>query len=250
MNSSRAAIVTGAARGIGFSTARLLAERGIAVTLADLSPAVTARAEELRDAGATALGVVADVSDPAAVADLTAQARAAHGDTAILVNNAGLTAVHRDWMTVTPEQWDQVMAVNVRSMFLCSRAVVEEMTASHWGRIVNISSVTFLSGQRDLIDYVASKGAVVGFTRTLAREVGRHGITANAVSPGAIRTEAELEIFPEQEESMLAATLAVQAVQRRGTPEDIASAVGYLCSDEAGFISGQNLVVDGGWLLN
>ncbi len=149
-----------------------------------------------------------------------------------------------------PAQWDEVMAVNLRSMFLCARAVIGEMEGQHWGRIVNISSVTFLSGQRDLIDYVASKGGAVGFTRTLAREVGAAGITVNTVTPGAIRTEAEIENFPGEEDSALAATLAVQAIQRRGTAEDVAAAIAFLCSDEAGFISGQNLVVDGGWQLN
>lgn len=247
---TRAAIVTGAARGIGFATAELLAERGLAVALVDRAAGVEDRAAELRAAGRTAIGLVADVSDPDGVAAAVERAHAEHGPTAVLVNNAGLTAVHRDWKTVTPAQWDEVMAVNLRSMFLCSRAVIGGMEAAQWGRIVNISSVTFLSGQRDLIDYVSSKGGVVGFTRTLAREEGRHGITVNTVTPGAIRTEAEIENFPGQEESALAATLAVQAIQRRGTAADVAAAIAFLCSDEAGFISGQNLVVDGGWLLN
>lgn len=244
------AIVTGAARGIGFATAKLLAERGTAVTLVDRSPSVIDRADRLRRNGHAAIGIVADVSDDEAVAAFTAQARATHGNTEILINNAGLTAVHRDWRSVTPAQWDEVMAVNLRSMFLCARSVVDDMEAQGWGRIVNISSVTFLSGQRNLIDYVASKGGAVGFTRTLAREVGASGITVNTVTPGAIRTEAEIEIFPEQDESSLAAILALQAIQRRGTAEDIAAAIAFLCSEEAAFISGQNLVVDGGWLLN
>lgn len=249
--SVRAAIVTGAARGIGWATARRLAEQGVAVALVDRSPAVAEKAAELRARGGRAIGLIAEVTDPAAVTDVVARARDAHGEAAILVNNAGRT-MHRDWKTVTPEQWDETMAVNVRSMFLFARAVVDGMEAQAWGRIVNISSVTFLSGQRDLVDYVTSKGGIVGLTRTLAREVGSHGITVNTVTPGAIRTEAEVEMepSPEQEQEVLATLLAVQAIQRRGTPDDIAAAVAFLCSAEAGFISGQNFVVDGGWMLN
>lgn len=245
-----AAIVTGAARGIGFATAQRLAHQGAAVTLVDRSPSVVEAAALLEAAGGRALGVVADVSDPSAVSAMAAEAKAAHGAASILVNNAGLTAVHRPWKSVSPAQWDEVMAVNLRSMFLCARAVVDDMEQQQWGRIVNISSVTFLSGQRNLVDYVASKGGVVGFTRTLAREVGPAGITVNTVTPGAIRTEAEIENFPDEEESALASTLAVQAIQRRGTADDVAAAISFLCSTDADFITGQNLVVDGGWQLN
>lgn len=248
--SDATAIVTGSARGIGFAIARGLARTGAAVTLADWSPAVEEAAAALRAEGLTAAAVRTDVSDEASVAHMTEFATAEHGAPAILVNNAGLTAVHRDWKTVTPQQWDEVMAVNLRSMFLCTRAAVEGMETRGWGRIVNISSVTYLSGQRRLIDYVSSKAGVVGFTRTLAREVGPSGITVNAVSPGAIRTEAEVEMSAVTEQELFDETTAVQAVKRRGTPDDIAAAVTFLASRDAGFISGQNLVVDGGWLLN
>ena len=151
---------------------------------------------------------------------------------------------------MTPEQWDEVMTVNLKSMFLCSRAVISEMEEQRWGRIVNLSSVTFLSGQRNLVDYVSAKGGAVGLSRTLAREVGAECITVNTVSPGAIRTEAEIEMMPEGEDTSLAHMMEVQAIKRRGTAEDIAAAIEFLCSEDAGFITGQNLVVDGGWMLN
>lgn len=246
----KVALVTGAARGIGFSTAQKLAEAGNKVALVDRSPLVLEQAKRLEDSGHAVVGIIADVSSENSVSEFTGQTRETFGLISVLVNNAGLTLVHRPWKTVTPDQWDEVMAVNLKSMFLCSRAVISDMEEQSWGRIVNISSVTFLSGQRNLIDYVASKGGVVGFSRTLAREVGSDGITVNTVTPGAIRTEAEIEMVPDPNDVALASILDVQAIKRRGTPDDIAVAIAFLCSDSAGFITGQNLVVDGGWLLN
>jgi 3-oxoacyl-[acyl-carrier protein] reductase len=246
----RVAVVTGAARGIGFATAQRLAEAGVAVAMIDWSPAVVQQGQRLQDSGHTSIGIIGDVSVENSVMDFTTQVRNAFGPISILVNNAGLTAVHRSWKTVTPEQWDEVMTVNLKSMFLCSRAVISDMEEQKWGRIVNLSSVTFLSGQRNLIDYVSAKGGAVGLSRTLAREVGSDGITVNTVTPGAIRTEAEIEMVPGAEDISLAHVMAVQAIKRRGTADDVAAAIAFLCTDDAGFITGQNLVVDGGWMLN
>ena len=246
----RVAIVTGAARGIGFATAQRLAEAGLKVALIDRSPSVIEQAERLKSSGHTAIGVIGDVSTENSVKEFMTEVRNAFGAISILVNNAGLTGVHRNWKSVTPEQWDEVMTVNLKSMFLCSRAVIADMEELRWGRIVNLSSVTFLSGQRNLIDYVSAKGGAVGFSRTLAREVGPDFITVNTVTPGAIRTEAEIEMVPDAEDIALAPIMQVQSIKRRGRPEDIAAAIAFLCSDDAGFITGQNLVVDGGWMLN
>jgi len=247
---TRVAVVTGAARGIGFATAQLLASSGIAVAMIDRLPSVGDRARDLVDRGFIARGIAGDVGDEISVADAIAEVRESLGPVSILVNNAGLTAVHRSWKTVTPEQWDEVMTVNLKSMFLCARAAIADMEGQRWGRIVNLSSVTFLSGQRNLIDYVSSKGGAVGFTRTLAREVGPDGITVNTVTPGAIRTEAEVEMVPDPDDEVLTSLTSLQAVPRRGTAEDVAAAIAFLCTEEAGFITGQNLVVDGGWMLN
>jgi NAD(P)-dependent dehydrogenase (short-subunit alcohol dehydrogenase family) len=246
----RVAVVTGAARGIGFATAKRLAQAGIKVALIDRSPSVVEQAQRLQGSGHTAIGIIGDVSIASSVTEFITQVRKAFGPISILVNNAGLTLVHRNWKTVTPEQWDEVMAVNLKSMFLCSRAVISDMEDKKWGRIVNLSSVTFLSGQRNLIDYVSAKGGAVGFSRTLAREVGLDGVTVNTITPGAIRTEAEIEMVPDADDKGLESIMDIQAIKRRGTPDDIAAAIAFLCTDDAGFITGQNLVVDGGWMLN
>jgi 3-oxoacyl-[acyl-carrier protein] reductase len=240
METDRVAIVTGAARGIGFATAQRLAEAGIKVALIDRSPSVVEQGERLQKSGHTAIGIIGDVSTENSVMEFVAQVQKTFGPISILVNNAGLTLVHRNWKSVTPEQWDEVM----------TRAVVSDMEKQKWGRIINISSVTFLSGQRNLIDYVSAKGGVVGFSRTLAREVGSDFITVNTVTPGAIRTEAEIEMVPDAQDVALAPIMEVQAIKRRGTPDDVAAAIAFLCNDDAGFITGQNLVVDGGWMLN
>jgi len=166
-----------------------------------------------------------------------------------LVNNAAITAVHRPLETVTSSDWDRVMAVNVRSIFLCSREAVVDMRQQSWGRIVNISSVTFGLGARNLLDYVSSKGAVVGFTRSFANEVGGDFITVNAVAPGSIQTEIDIENFPDQE-AIEQEQIKVQAIPRRGMPDDIAGTVSFLVGDDASFISGQTLFVDGGWVMN
>lgn len=246
----RVAVVTGAARGIGFATVQRLAEAGLKVALIDRSPSVVEQAKRLQDSGHTAIGLLGDVSAESSVKEFTMEVRKKLGPISILVNNAGLTLVHRNWKSVSPEQWDEVMAVNLKSMFLCSRAVISDMEEQKWGRIVNLSSVTFLSGQRNLIDYVSAKGGAVGFSRTLSREVGSDFITVNTVTPGAIRTEAEIEMVPSAQDIALAHLMEVQAIKRRGTVVDVAAAIAFLCTDDAGFITGQNLVVDGGWMLN
>ncbi|ACQ79711.1 short-chain dehydrogenase/reductase SDR [Beutenbergia cavernae DSM 12333] len=242
----RVAVVTGGARGIGLEIARRLLDDGHRVAVLDVLDDVEAVAARL-DAE-RCRGIVADVSDPAAVARAFDDVDSLWGRVDILVNNAALTAVHRPWRAVEPADWDRVMAVNLRSAFLCSRAAVASMEARAWGRIVNISSVTFHSGQRHLVDYVASKGGLVGFTRALAREVGASFVTVNALAPGSIRTEADVVNFPDQD-AIDAQQAAVQAIPRRGVPADVAAAASFLCGDDASFITGQLLTVDGGWFM-
>lgn len=239
----RVAVVTGAVRGIGAAIARRLVADGFAVACIDIDERIVERAAEY---GAT--GFVADIADAAAVERVFGAVRVAVGPVDVLVNNAALTAVHRPWETVTPEDWDRVMAVNARSMFLCARAAVADMRQRSWGRIVNISSVTVGLGARNLLDYVSSKGAVVGFTRSFAREVGADFITVNAIAPGSIQTEVDIENFPDQD-AIESEQIRVQAIPRRGMPDDIGGAVAFLAGEDASFISGQILYVDGGWVM-
>lgn len=247
MSTSKVAVVTGGARGIGWEVGRRLVADGHRVAVLDVLDSVEQAAARL--GGDRALGLRVDASDASAVENAFDRIQEDWGDVGIVVNNAALTAVHRPWTSIGPEEWDRVMAVNLRSAFLCARAGAEQMRARQWGRVVNISSVTFLSGQRHLLDYVSSKGGLVGFTRAFAREVGEDFITVNAVSPGSIQTEADIENFPDQDAS-LAAQAQVQAIPRRGMPADIAGVVSFLCGDDAAFLTGQLVNVDGGWHMH
>lgn len=246
----RTALVTGGGGLIGRAVCARLAATGAAVVVAE-HPGAEAAARETADqllrAGATARVELADVADPDAVNRMCANVVAALGSVDIVVNNAAVTQVHGPWGQIPEAEWDDVMATNVKGVHLVCRAAAEHMTRRGWGRIVNIGSVTFLTGQENLAHYVASKGGVIGLTRVLARVLGRHGITVNTVSPGAIESPAE-RLDPDVE--AVQRLLAAQAIQRRGQPEDIAAAVAFLAGEDAGFITGQMLLVDGGWALH
>jgi 3-oxoacyl-[acyl-carrier protein] reductase len=249
--SGKTALITGASRGIGRAIAEALAEAGAAVAVNYASRAEEAEqvAAGIVARGGRALAVGADVSNAAQVDSMVDTVVSELGPVGIVVNNAALTDTHKPWQEISEEEWDRVMAVNLKSCFLTLRATYPAMREAGWGRIINISSVTWLLGRPNLLHYVSSKAGMVGFTRTLAREVGPDGITVNAITPGAIQTEAELEMFPEQEE--LATRLNdLQSVQRRGLPNDIAAAAVFLASDAASFISGQTINVDGGWAMH
>jgi 3-oxoacyl-[acyl-carrier protein] reductase len=246
----KVAIVTGGARGIGRALCLGLAREGARVVVNDVNePGAQAVAREIEAAGGEALAVRADVSKAAEVQSMVDAAVARFGTVGIVVNNAGLVDVHKPWQQISEEEWDRVMAVNLKSCFLTLRAAYPHMQAARWGRIISISSVTFWLGHPNLVHYVASKAGVIGFTRTLAREVGVDGVTVNAVTPGAIQTESELEMFPNQ--AALAEQLnTLQSLKRRGTPNDLVGAVVFLASDDSAFITGQTLNVDGGWAMH
>jgi len=247
----RVAIVTGAARGIGRAIVERLVGDGASVVFSYRSHAeeAAALADRLGAAGGSAVAVQADISVAADCDRLVATAIERFGRLDILVNNAAETDTHRDWTAISEADWDQVMAVNAKGLFLCFRAAHPHLVQSPAGRVVNIGSVTFRLGQARLLHYVSSKGAVVGFTRSLAREVGPSGITVNAVEPGAIRTEMEEELFPGQAEESARVMATRQSIPRRGEPEDVAGAVAFFASDDAAFITGQTLLVDGGWAM-
>jgi len=242
----KTAIVTGAATGIGAATARLLAAHGARVLAAGLQP------EELRETvaaigaeGGEALAIDADVSDPAQIEAVAARAQEAFGGTDILVNNAAIYPLGA-WHEADAAQWDAVFATNVRGYFLLAKAVRPQMLARGGGAIVNVASVTFYWGEAGLLSYVASKGAVIGFTRSLAREAGPEGIRVNAVAPGAFPTAAT-EIHSDQE-ALWDGVLAAQSLKRRGEVEDVARAIAFFAGDDSGFVTGQTLLVDGGWM--
>jgi 3-oxoacyl-[acyl-carrier protein] reductase len=245
---SRVAIVTGAARGIGAATAKRLAQDGFAVGVLDLDAASTKdTVTAIEAAGGTALGVGVDVADAAAVHAAVGQVAAELGDPVVLVNNAGIT---RDNLLfkMADEEWDAVIAVHLRGAFLMSRAVQGYMTTAQWGRIVNLSSTSAL-GNRGQANYAAAKAGLQGFTKTLAIELGRFGVTVNAVAPGFIVTDMTAHTAQRlgvDFEDMQKAAAATIPVGRVGRPEDIAHTISYLVSDGASFVSGQVIYVAGG----
>ena len=245
---ARVAIVTGAARGIGAATARRLAEDGFAVAVLDLDEgAATGTVEAIEAAGGRALAVGADVSQPEAVESAVARVVAELGPPVVLVNNAGVT---RDNLLfkMTEADWDTVMNVHLRGAFLMSRATQTHMTEARWGRIVNLSSTSAL-GNRGQANYAAAKAGLQGFTKTLAIELGKFGITVNAVAPGFIQTEmtrATAERLGVSFEDFIAYNAKEIPVGRVGQPEDIAHLVSFFVSEGAGFVSGQVVYAAGG----
>ncbi len=245
---TRTAIVTGAARGIGAATARRLAADGHAVAVLDLDEAACRETvDAITAAGGRALAVGADVADAEAVAQSVARVADELGAPTVLVNNAG---VLRDNLLfkMTEADWDTVLGVHLRGAFLMSRAVQAHQVEQRWGRIVNLSSTSAL-GNRGQANYAAAKAGMQGLTKTLAIELGRYGVTANAVAPGFIETDmtrATAERVGVGFDDFLAAAVAQIPVGRAGQPDDVAAAVSFFCSEEAGYVSGQVLYVAGG----
>ena len=238
----RVAIVTGAAQGIGAAIARRLANEGAQVGVVDLTAErAQGTADEIVKAGGGALAVGADVSKTADVQAAVAAVVAEFGHVDILVNNAGIT---RDNLIVrmSEEDWDQVVDTNLKGTFLCIRAFTRPMMKQRYGRIVNVSSVVGLMGNAGQANYVAAKAGIVGLTKAVAKELASRHITVNAVAPGFIET-AMTSALSEKVRDALKEQIPLG---RLGAPEDVAHAVAFLCSEEAGYVTGQVLTVDGG----
>jgi 3-oxoacyl-[acyl-carrier protein] reductase len=247
-SSARVAIVTGAARGIGAATARRLAADGLAVAVLDLEEAAAkGTVDAIEGAGGRALALGADVSEPEQVEAAVARVATELGPPTVLVNNAGIT---RDNLLfkMSEQDWDSVMGVHLRGAFLMTRTAQKHMVEQKWGRIVNLSSTSAL-GNRGQANYSTAKAGLQGFTKTLAIELGKFGITANCIAPGFIvsdMTKATAQRIGQDWDTYVAARAAEIPVARAGQPEDIANAVSFFVSEAASFVSGQVLYVAGG----
>ncbi len=245
---NRASIVTGAAKGIGQAVASEFASEGASVAVVDVDgEGAKATAEQLAAAGARTLAVRADVSDEHAVRSMVEKVAEHFGHIDILVNNAGIYPRYV-WNEMSAEQWDRIQAVNLRSCFLCARAIFPHLKKKGSGKIINISSVTFWLGfPHNLVHYTASKGGVIGFTRALARDVGEFNIQVNAITPGAVETDEEKRVATDEQ---VAAIVAQQSLKRRVLPKDIARTAVFLASLDSDMITGQTINVDGGWAMH
>jgi len=236
-------IITGAGRGIGAATARKFAAEGAQVVAADKCvECVMALAHDIQAGGGKALGMVVDVTDPASVEHMVEATLEQFGRLDCLVNNAGITDDAR-LLNMSEDQWDRVIGVNLKGVYLCTRAAARAMVQQgSGGAILNASSVVGLYGNFGQTNYAASKWGVIGMTKTWCKELGRHGIRVNAVAPGFILTPMTDQMPPKVLDMMVERT----PLRRLGTPEDVANAYAFLASDEASFISGAVLSVDGG----
>jgi 3-oxoacyl-[acyl-carrier protein] reductase len=239
----RVAVVTGAGRGIGRAIAERFAAEGAAVVIAEINAETGKQAaQDIAAAGGRAQFISTDVSDRATIDRMVTATIEAFGGLHILVNNAGVTGYDGAFLELSSEQWDRVLRINQSGVFHCSQAAARVMATAEGGAILNMSSVNGFVPQPRCAAYGATKGALVSLTRAMATDLAGYGIRVNAIAPGAIQVESNPEAAPQRDDMAL--------VQRFGLPEEVAAAAAFLCSDEAAYITGHVLPVDGGTLVN
>lgn len=241
----KVAIVTGSAQGIGKAYAMKLSQEGAKIVIADILDAEGVQLE-IEGKGGKAMAIHTDVSDEASTEEMAKKTIERFGRIDILINNAAMFAniVTKPFYEITPEEWDNVMSVNLKGIFLCCKAVYPQMKKQGKGKIINIASGVFFKGLPFFLHYVTSKGGVIGFTRSIAREVGDEGICVNSLAPGYTVTELSEE--SEHDQGVINAVLASRCFKRQATPKDLLGTLIFLASDDSDFITGQTIVVDGG----
>jgi len=244
MLEGRVSIITGGARGIGKTIAMELADAGSDIVIFDVLDEGVDTAREIEKKGRKAGFYKVDITDLDAVNSVVEKVLKEFGRIDILVNNAGIT---RDTLLMRMEEsdFDLVIKVNLKGTFNCTKAVLKPMMKARWGRIINISSIIGLMGNAGQANYAASKAGIIGFTKSVAKELGKRNITVNAIAPGFIRTPMTEKLSDEVKESYF----KLIPLGRFGEPEDVAKVVRFLASDDAGYITGQVIQVDGGLLM-
>ena len=248
--SGKIAVVTGAAQGIGATFAEAMAAEGAKVVLADIDDPEPAAAA-IRAAGAEALAVRANVADPIAVANLVRQAVATFGTVHILVNNAAIAGKleHKPIAEIGSEEWARVIGTNLGSVFECTKAVIPVMQAQGYGKIVNMATAAFFLGADHMAHYLASKGGIIGFSRSAARELGASGIRVNVIAPGLTMSQ-NLRAHPLMGGELGKIIASTRALAREEVPEDLIGTLLYLASADSDFVTGQTIVVDGGGAMH